>query len=113
MEILKCTTQSKKEIYNLTRSAKIKKMSEVLESEALEVVDYCYYVDSKVVDGETKEVEVVSLSTQDGNYYATNSPSFIREFLEIEKIFEGEIPALSVIHGRSNSGKNFITVSLA
>lgn len=91
--------------YDLLRSPKIQKMADV-KGQRLDVTAY-------IIREETQDsgeiTTICSIKTQDGDLYATNSKTFIREF---EAVIEcvGEQPfALDVLDGVSRAGRHFVT----
>lgn len=111
MKINKITTEDKVLIYKLTRSPKMGKMSEIPDGTVLKVVHFAFYTDT---NNEGKEQEILSIMTDNGDLYGTNSSTFQREFSEIEDIFEGsDIPPITIVHGKTKAGRDFITCALS
>lgn len=97
------------DIYRLTKSPNTKKMSEA-KGERIELSAWALYQDADKKTGELREILAVSDSK--GNSYATNSPTFIADFVEMVNLFEeaGEtVPAITVISGTSKAGREFIS----
>nr|DAJ64759.1 MAG TPA: ssDNA binding protein [Caudoviricetes sp.] len=114
MNIIKTSKEnmSVKEIYALTKSPKINKMSTAVGM-ILPVAAYALYEDTDK-DGNTHQI--LSIMSDDGDVYATNSPTFEREFGDIVAICEqfGEkLDAIEIVEGTAKSGRTFITCSLA
>ena len=103
---------SGKDLYKMTKDARIQKMRDAANS-TLEIVAWVYYTD---VDDKGKEHDVVSIRDKlTGLVYATNSPTFCRTFKEILDILTdaGEaLETLDVIEGTSKGGRTFITCGL-
>ena len=98
------------ERYSMTRDAKIQRMRDAIGSR-LEIDAVCLYEDE---DKDGKTQEILSIKTTDGEIFATNSATFIREFKAIISLFEdcGEpLKAVTVISGVSKGGREFISVS--
>lgn len=98
------------ERYSMTRDAKIQRMRDAIGSR-LEIDAVCLYEDE---DKDGKTQELLSIKTTDGEIFATNSTTFIREFKAIMELFEGceeSLKAITVISGVSKGGREFITVS--
>lgn len=106
MEILKQYPEimDAKEKYDLLRSPKMDKISNA-KGQVLEVASYVLRTD---LDKEGNVVEVLSIKTTDGDLYATNSSTFIREF---EAILECTEPVfgIDVIDGVSKSNRHYTT----
>lgn len=97
-------------IYKLVKSAEVHKMVDAAGSE-LEVVKYVIFDDTDSKTGEVKEV--LTIETEDGEMFGTISPTFIREFKDIVKFFDGEVGNIKVITGTSKGGREFVTCSIA
>lgn len=99
---------SKREIYELTKSPKIQKMSEHV-GEQLQVDQYLLYE-----DGENKDVPIQILSIRSGDVViATNSATVIKEFLGIVELMDGDRFAVEILTGTSKNGRTYLTVALA
>lgn len=101
-----------KETWKLTRDAGILKMSDI-EGQAILPIEYCVYEDTNT---EGTEQTLLSVITDTGEVYATNSETFRREFLDMQKVFKdaGEsVPKILVMGGTTNAGRHFITCALA
>lgn len=110
MEIIRATEGlSKHDIYNLTRSPEIKKMSDN-KGVTINVDAFTIYTD---VNGKGDEVTVLSIQGNDGTCYATNSATAIREFEYILDLMAGEDFSIRIVSGLAKSGREFITVTLA
>lgn len=99
---------TKKEMYQLTMSPKIQKISDN-KGVVIDVVAYCFYTDEKS-DG--KSVDILSIMGDDGTVYATNSPTFRDDFERICEIMDGEDFSVEVISGIAKSGREFVTCAL-
>ena len=109
MEIMKKSAEfSKKEQYKMTQSPAIKKMKDVV-GVVMDVKAFCLYADE---NSDGKQVEILSIMTADGDVYATNSPTFKRDFDKIAELMDGEDFAIEVISGTSKAGRDFITCTL-
>ncbi len=100
---------TKKEIYKLTLDPAMKKMKDFVGS-SIDVYAYCLYTDFNSKDD--KEVEVLSVMDKDGSVFATNSPTFKKDFMNIAEIMENDEYSIEVISGTSNAGREFITCTL-
>lgn len=110
MNIIKATEGlTKRDIYGLTRSPEIRKMSDN-KGAIIDVVTFCLYQD---VNGKGDEVTILSIGAKDGSVYATNSQTAIKEFEYILDLMDGEPFAVRVMTGTSKNGREYITVALA
>lgn len=100
---------TKKEIYKLTLDPAMKKMKDFVGS-SIDVYAFCLYTDFNTKDD--KEVEVLSVMDKDGSVFATNSPTFKKDFMNIAEIMEDDEYSIEVISGTSNAGREFITCTL-
>lgn len=99
---------TKKEVYQMTMSPKIQKISDN-KGVVIDVAVYCFYSDEKA-DG--KRVDILSVMDADGSIYATNSPTFRDDFERICEIMDGEDFSIEVISGTSKAGREFVTCAL-
>jgi len=101
-----------KDLYRMTRNAKIQKMKDAANS-TIKVDAWVHYQDE---NNSGKVQDIISIEEKEtGTVYATNSPTFIHEFLAIVKILEdaGEtLNELEIISGTSKGGRTFITCGL-
>lgn len=103
-------TLTKKQMYDLTMSPKTQKMRDAVGS-VLEIAAACIYED---VDGKTGEVrEVLSISTIDGEIFATNSKTFREDFGKMLDLFGDDLTAIEVVSGTSKVGREYITCAYA
>lgn len=109
MEIIKKSAEfSKKDQYKMTLSPAIKKMKDIIGT-VFDVKAYCVYNDENSTG---EEVEVLSIMTADGEVFATNSPTFKRDFDKIVELMDGEDITIEVISGTSKAGRDFITCTI-
>lgn len=102
------TEYVKGEIYKMTKSDSIQKMSTIDGS--FGAVGFIYYMDEKS-DG--TEVAILSIESSTHEIFATNSITFIRSFLDIYGMME-ELPIdIYVGHGTSSKGRSYIYCDLA
>lgn len=114
MEIIrKSENISAADLYSMTKGNQVRKMADA-KGEVLDLQQFVIYKDT---NSEGEETIVLSVKTIDGAYYATNSKTFIRNFMDIVAIFEesGEqIPTrYAVGSGRSNAGRQYLTCDIA
>lgn len=109
-----------KELYNLTMNPETKKISEQVGS-VIEIAMYCKFLDTKdekQEDGsiKQKDVKIFSILTPDGEVFATNSETLMRDFDSIVELYKEcgeELPPITVITGTSKKGREFITCKVA
>lgn len=100
----------KKELYKLTMSDTTTSIKTLEDNTQLDVSNYCEYED---IDSEGKTQHLLSLKTDIG-YFATNSETFIRNFLKIADLFEDEgVIGIVKISGVTKSDRPFVNVTLA
>lgn len=100
---------TKKEAYLMVHNQATKKLKDT--------VGMVFGVDMwaliKNVDDETgSESTILTLKTSDGDFYATNSATFIKEFNNIVEIFGAELPDIEVLSGTSKNGRDFISCTI-
>lgn len=93
---------TKKEIYALSNSPAIRKMSDIVGSQI--EIHALYLREECNADGEIKEV--CSIMEPGGNVYATNSKTFITSLNKIINI--GFPKQIEVIEGTSRNGRKYI-----
>lgn len=100
---------SVKEIYALTMNPKTEKMKDH-KGERIELSAWAIYQDVNRKSGELHEI--LAIKTPEGETFATNSPTFMNDFLAMIDLFSsmGEsVPAIVVDCGQSKAGREFIT----
>lgn len=101
------------DLYSMTKGNNVRKMADA-KGETLNVAKFVLYEDTNP-DGEI--MEVLAVETVDGDRYATNSKTFIRNFQDIVTIFDEAQEALptkfAVGSGRSKSNREYLTCDLA
>ena len=98
-----------KEVYDLTKNPRCQKMRSAVDSR-IEITRWALYEDVNKKTGEIQEI--LSIETPEGEIFATNSPTFKDDFLDMLDLFRdmGEtVHAISVITGVSKSGREFVT----
>lgn len=101
------------EAYQLLRNPETQKMS-ANKDIPFEVDCWCIFNDVKKTTGEVQEI--LSIKTKGGEVFATNSQTFMDEFLTIWEMFKNkneEVPPIKVISGTSKNGRSFITCTIA
>ena len=122
MKIIECNERvqgNKVLTYKLTRSPETQTMKTLVD-QRIDVSNYCLYEDEKAdKDGVIKTNLILSVMTRQGETFATNSQTFIREFGDVTDIFgedlspdDGYIP-IKVIQGVSKNDRKFISCCYA
>jgi hypothetical protein len=96
------------ERYFLTMAPSVQKMKDAI-SQRIEVAAWCIYTD---VNSKGEEQTILSIATPENEVFATNSPTFIEDFVKMQDMFAacGEpVNAVQVISGTSKAGREFIT----
>lgn len=103
MKIIKTTTEDKKMVYQMTKAADIQRLQDNAGKE-ITVEAYCLYQDER----QNGDVVTVLSIRGDGRTVATNSPTFIETFGEIEEIAGNIIgERIRVDQGTSKAGRTF------
>lgn len=96
--------------YKLTKAANIGKMADCA-GQTLELAAWIIYEDYQA-DGTLKTI--VAVVTTDGESFATNSATFVRDFMDMTDFFAPEeMKRITVATGRSRAGRTFINAVLA
>lgn len=97
------------EMYKLTKSPEIAKLS-TMKGQEIEIEKFIAYEDVNVSTGEA--ITIVSISTPQGETFATNSKTFTRDFLDIVAMCKeaGEpMPrTIKVLAKNGKSGRQYI-----
>ena len=99
---------SPEELYFLTKSPAVQKMTSKKGAQ-IGVSKWCVYEET---DANNVPMEIMAILTPDGEMFATNSPTFIRDFGEMVDFFHGygkDVHTVEVISGTSKNGREFIT----
>lgn len=109
MNIIKTSKElTPQEIYQLTMSPEVQKMSDA-ESQIIEVGAWAVYEDENS-KGELQTI--LAIKTPEGEIFATNSATFKEDFIKMNELFEGmgvTVNAIKVSSGTSKAGRKFIT----
>lgn len=110
MQIIKASENlTAKDIYTLTMNPNTEKMKDV-KGQRIELGKWALYED---INKKTEEPQqILAVSTPEGEAFATNSPTFIDDFMNMLELFSsmGEtVPAIVVSSGTSKAGREFIT----
>jgi uncharacterized FlgJ-related protein len=109
MEIIKTSKElSAQERYFLTMAPSVQKMKDAVSQE-IEVVAWCLYTDT---NSKEEAQTILSIATPENDVFATNSKTFIEDFVKMQTMFTecGEtVNAIKVMTGTSKAGREFIT----
>lgn len=109
MTIVKTSKElSAAERYNLTMSPAIQKMKD-FKGANVTISAWCVYEDA---DKDGKEQTILSILTKDGEIFATNSRTFVTDFIKMWELFEecGEtVNSINVTSGFSKANREYIT----
>lgn len=113
MEILRSNIDSanKYDVYRMTKSSG-EMVQNIVDGLSVPVSKWALYTDVKEGRDGTKEQQVLSIVDNSGVKYSTVSATFVREFLDIVDIMDGDAFAVIIRHGQTKSGKNFVTCEL-
>lgn len=110
MKIIKSSENlTVKDIYALTMNPTTEKMKDH-KGERVELSAWAIFQDVNKKTGELHDI--LAIRTPDGETFATNSPTFIEDFVSMMELFTdmGEtVPAIVVSSGTSKAGREFIT----
>ena len=101
------------DIYSMTKGDDVRKMAD-FEGEVIDVAKFILYTDAA---NSGDEMTILCIETADGTRIATNSATFIRNFWDIQTIFNStgeEAPKrYKVVSGRSRSNRKYLTCDIA
>lgn len=113
MKILKGSidTENKKEVYRLTKARGL--MVQKLDvGKPMPVGDWLLYEDEKTSrEGEVRTETVLSFIAGTEKV-STISKTFIREFLDIAELMNGEPYEIVIVDGENSSGRRFVSCEL-
>lgn len=99
----------KRTTYKLTKGQGAVKMSAAAGC-TISPKCWCMYTDT---DNKGNPMDVITIMDGEGTVFATNSPTFARDFNDIVEVFGDELPELLILTGESKSGRTFVTVTVA
>ena len=109
MEIIqKSENLSKKQIYNMTRGPKVEKVQKSVGIH--EFKGFVYYSDEKQ-DG--TEIQVLSILIEGNKAIATNSQTFIPQFLEAYEMLDGDFTKFEVVQTSTKAGRTCYQFAVA
>lgn len=103
--------QDRKTAYNMTNGAAVHRMREA-KGQVLEISGIVIYEDTNTSTGEISHV--VSIRCVEGDTYATNSKSFVRDFeAMVEFLGVDNIKSIKVMELQSRNGRGYLRAELA
>ena len=108
-------TEDKKQVYRMTKgdSQKIEGLERGLSLPVDNFALYTEVKDRKKQDGTTEQYEQTVLTFTSGPHkFGTISATFIKSFLEIVDIMEGDPFAIIITGGESKSGRKYVNCEL-
>jgi hypothetical protein len=96
------------EKYYLTMAPSVQRMKDAI-SQRIEIAAWCLYKD---LNSEGEEQTILAIATPENEVFATNSPTFIEDFVKMQDMFTDNgdtVSAIKVINGTSKAGREFIT----
>ena len=96
------------DMYSLTKAPEREKLSNAA-GQILQLNQWLVYSEQ---NAKGEEVTLISLTTQDGKAYTSNSGTFIRDFTAAVTMFAefgAEFHTIQVTDGKSKNGRSFIT----
>lgn len=106
--IYKSEKTTAKDLYDLTMNPEIQKMTSIKGDTIM--IDVCALYEDVNSKGEIQKV--FSVRTDNGEIFATNSPTFTADFDRMRTMFAEfgeEIHQITIVPGTSRSGREFIT----
>lgn len=102
------------DLYALTKGNTVRKMQDA-KGETLNISKFVLYNDA---DQAGNPMTILSVETKDGVRYATNSRTFVRNFMDIQVIFDQDPEAVrpteyTVGSRKSNGGREYLVCDLA
>lgn len=101
---------SMKDVYDLTRSPEVQKMRSSV-GDCIVIGDWLLYEDTNKATGEP--MKLLAVKDRDTSVcYATNSPTFIEEFMNLLDMcaeMQVALNTVKVVEGTSKAGRSFIT----
>lgn len=97
-----------KQMYDMVMGQGIQKMKDAV-GQVIEVQAWVHYED---VNQDGVIQELLSIYTEDGEVFATNSKTFRTDFLQMVEFFNSfgeQVKAINVISGTSKGNREFIT----
>lgn len=97
-----------KEIYKLTKSENVVGLSTLPENTVFNIEKYALI---EKEDRNNNKQEYLYIETDKGSLYATNSRSFIDEFLDVVSLEEdvSKLPEIRLLKGKSSNNRTYIT----
>lgn len=101
---------TKSQLYRLMNGADNISIKDVDDNTLIKVAGYIRFTDTKE-DGFVSEL--VSIMTDTGEIYTTQSATFVRELENIVEFMETDEVMIKKLSGTTNAGRPFVTCTLA
>lgn len=118
MEFIKTNIDKtdKKQIYRMTKGDSLK-VQDIEKGTSLAIDLFAVYDEEKVRTkqggkGEEVYTETVLAFTSGGKKYATISATFIRSFLEIVEVMDGDPFSIIITGGKTKNGRDYVNCEL-
>ena len=118
MKFIKTNIDStdKKQVYRMTKGDSLK-VQDIEKGTSLAIDLFAVYEEEKVRTkqggkGEETYTDTVLAFTSNGKKYGTISQTFIRSFLEIVEIMNGEPFAIVITGGQTKNGRQYVNCEL-
>lgn len=108
-------TEDKKQVYRMTKgdSQKIEGLEKGLSIPVDQYALYTEVKDRKKQDGTTEQYDQTVLTFTSGPHkFGTISATFIKSFLEVVEIMDGDPFAIIITGGESKSGRKYVNCEL-
>ena len=108
-------TEDKKQVYRMTKgdSQKIEGLEKGLSIPVDQYALYTEVKDRKKQDGTIEQYDQTVLTFTSGSHkFGTISATFIKSFLEVVEIMDGDPFAIIITGGESKNGRNYVNCEL-
>ena len=107
--------QDKKQVYKMTKGDSLK-IEGLEKGMSLPVEKYALYIEEKEQKKDDGSVEMVQrnilTSTSGAHKFGTVSKTFIKSFMEIVELMDGDPFSVIITGGQSKNGRNFVNCEL-
>lgn len=108
--------KDKKQVYRVTKGDSLK-IQDIEKGTSLPVELFAVYEEEKVRNKqgggtETYSETVLTFTTGNGQKYGTISQTFIRSFLEIVEIMDGDPFSIVITGGKTKNGREYVNCEL-
>lgn len=108
--------KDKKQVYRVTKGDSLK-IQDIEKGTSLPVVLFAVYEEDKIRNKqgggtESYTEQVLTFTTANGQKYGTISQTFIRSFLEIVEIMDGDPFSIVITGGKTKNGREYVNCEL-